>query len=516
MIVRELLTKLGFAVNESKLTVYAKKTNDIKERANEAANSFRGMLGAFLGISALKSIGTTADIVQSLEARMAQMTQTAGGAGASFDEVSKRATAARQSLSAYATLYIRIGNASQDLIKNQGDLLGIIDTVSQALTVGGVAATEQESAMLQLSQAFNKGKLDGDEFKSVMEAMPPAFTRSLAAAMGYKNGLAEFYEASSDGKLSIESLIAGIQQIGPQISKQFSTMPMTLSQAFVIIGNRYQTFVARMNRESGAVTNIANFFIGAFDKIEIGLNKMVDFLGGSTQALKFFGIVLAAVLTPMIVRTFVGMIMTMLSPVGLLVAGLVLLGLIIEDIYQWMHGGKSLTGDFIGEFAEWEPTFSKIGHAVNFYIIDPFVLLVKIVFELFDIVKKVFGFMIDNPSLILAAMGPIGVLISAIGSAMDKLGISFDTVISKAKSLMGMMPDGSLAMLLPGGAPFAAAGMATSFYNNATAPVNNVTVHQTLPAGTPQETAKAAENATLQVFGGNLDIIGRQMGSYTQ
>src|SRR5690606_13061440 len=106
--------------------------------------------------------------------------------------------------------------------------------------------------------------------------------------------------------------------------------------AFTIINNRFSGFVARMNRESGAVTKVANFFLDAFDAIEAKLNDLVSFLGGPTNALKAFGIVLAAVLAPMVINAFAGALALLVSPIGLVVAGLTLLGLIIEDVYQWV------------------------------------------------------------------------------------------------------------------------------------------------------------------------------------
>lgn len=353
-VVRDLITRLGFQVDNRGRRRADGAIDGIKQRANEAAVQVRSMLAAFVGFQGLRGLANVADNVQSLEARIGQMTQTAGTAGEAFDAVAARATAARQDLTAYATLYIRIGNATQDLIKDQSELMGIVDTVSQAMIVGGTAASEQASAMLQLSQAFNKGKLDGDEFRAVMEAMPPAFTRGLAAAMGYKDGLKEFYDASANGKLTIEELIKAMQEIGPTIRDQFLSMPMTLSQAFTIINNRFSGFVARMNRESGAVTKVANFFLDAFDAIEKSLGDLVDFLGGPTNALKAFGIVLAAVLAPMVINAFAGALALLVSPIGLVVAGLTLLGLIIEDVYQWVTGGESVIGGFLGTFEDWK------------------------------------------------------------------------------------------------------------------------------------------------------------------
>lgn len=521
MIVRELVTRLGFAVNDSQLTKYQRGTENIKKSAEGAADAFRNMFLAFAGFSTLRSLANIADNVQSLEARMAQMTQTGENVGETFDTVGKHATDARQDLSAYANLYIRIGNASQDLIKDQAQLLGIIDTVSQALVVGGVASSEQASAMLQLSQAFNKGKLDGDEFKSVMEAMPPAFTRNLAAAMGFGNGLAEFYKASSDGKLTIEALIKALGKIGPEISRQFVAMPMTISQAFTIVSNRFQVFIARLNRESGAVTKIANFFIGAFNGIEKGLDKMVDFFGGATQTLKFFALVITAAVIPSLVKLGIGLVTLLASPAGILIAALVLLGLVLEDVYQYFTDGDSVLGKMDGWVRVLTLAFAGLTVAVALFGVSG---------------VAAFGSM---AIAVIAATWPILLLVAAIGAAMYALFLLWDNwqtiwqgmkdIAAKVweslvsgftyaidaikdkwnsfKSLFGMGVSTTISASTAAGAASAPSGVPTG--GGAT----NIEINQTLPPGTSEQTAKAAKEATQQAMGAMpMDKIARQMG----
>ena len=100
MIVRELLTKLGFSVDQSKLAVYNGAIKNIKDRAQEAQDSVAGIFSAFAAFASLKSIGKTADEMQSLEARIGMLPQTIGAAGDAFDHIADKASAARQGISA--------------------------------------------------------------------------------------------------------------------------------------------------------------------------------------------------------------------------------------------------------------------------------------------------------------------------------------------------------------------------------------------------------------------------------
>lgn len=48
----------------------------------------------------------------------------------------------------------------------------MLSNLSKGLSLSGATAEEAGSAMLQLSQAFGSGKLQGDEFRSLAESMP--------------------------------------------------------------------------------------------------------------------------------------------------------------------------------------------------------------------------------------------------------------------------------------------------------------------------------------------------------
>lgn len=556
-VVRDLVTRLGFQVDNRGRTRAEGAITRIRDRANDAAVQVRSMLAAFVGFQGLRGIANIADNVQSLEARIGQMTQTAGTAGESFDEVVARATAASQDLTAYATLYIRIGNATQDLIKDQSELMGIVDTVSQAMIVGGTTAGEQASAMLQLSQAFNKGKLDGDEFRAVMEAMPPAFTRGLAAAMGYKDGLKEFYDASANGKLTIEELIKAMQEIGPGIRDQFLAMPMTLSQAFTIINNRFSGFVARMNRESGAVTKVANFFLDAFDAIDSALESLVSFFGGPTNALKAFGIVLAAAMAPLVVSTFAGAIALLVSPIGKVVGGLTLLGLIIEDVYQWVTGGESVIGRFLGTFEDWKTanadlvqSFSELqGNIKAFWgqmkalgasawdilvglftadigkitsgfdgvlkalsgLFDAWLVYAKNGFSLtWDVLKKVAASLWDV-SPIKAWIDVIKGMIPAIKNYFLDMLSPVTGIFNKVSGFLGFGDSESDQAAAPVYGPevpvVAPGGNSTNV---------NQTINVTVPPGTPEQQQQAIKDGAAKAFGDPMNKLTNGMGTYTR
>lgn len=359
MIVRELLTRLGWSVDTAGAQKYDNALNKVNRQAVAVTTTLQGMMAAAAAAFSLSSMGRTLDMVTSLEGRIAQLPQTIGSSGDAFNYLTEKANAARQPIEAYMTLYGRIGYATKELLPTQEALSGVIDTISQSFVLGGSAASEQAAAMLQLSQAFNKGKLDGDEFRSVMENMPGQVTQSLAEAMGYLNK-GELMKASSDGKLVVDELVKGFQKIAPEIEKSFARMPMTIGQATAIASNKWARFLAKMNRESGAVTWILGKFNALVDGLEKFGDASVKFFGSSTNMVKALAIAIGAVLLPALAKLSLSMIAFFATPQGMLLAGLFALGLMLEDIYQWTQDNDSMTGKWIGTYAEFKVSVIKM------------------------------------------------------------------------------------------------------------------------------------------------------------
>lgn len=371
MIVRELLTRLGWSVDTAGAQKYDNALNKVNRQAMAVTTTLQGMMAAAAAAFSLSSMGRTLDMVTSLEARIAQLPQTIGSSGDAFNYLAEKANAARQPIEAYMTLYSRIGYATKELLPTQEALSGVIDTISQSFVLGGSAASEQAAAMLQLSQAFNKGKLDGDEFRSVMENMPGQVTQSLAEAMGYLNK-GELMKASSDGKLVVDELVKGFQKIAPEIEKSFARMPMTIGQATAIASNKWARFLAKMNRESGAVTWILGKFNALVDGLEKFGDASVKFFGSSTNMVKALAIAITAILLPSIAKLSLSMIAFLATPQGALLAGLVGIALVAEDIYQWIQGNDSLIGKVAPKFKDWSESVKRDWQATKKVFTDLF------------------------------------------------------------------------------------------------------------------------------------------------
>lgn len=565
MVVRELLVRLGLKVGPEWKQVDG-KIDRIKVKSEQAADAFRNMFAAFAGVAAIKSLSSIADQMQSMQARVGMLPQTVSDASDAFDIVGKRATDARQSIDAYGNLYIKLANAGKDYIKTQDEALQVTDTLSKALVVGGATAQEQSSAMLQFAQAIGSGVLQGDELRAMAEASPQ-FMDELAKAMGKPRS--ELKKLGSEGKLTSKDVIQAVQKMSDVFDKKFREMPMTIGQATTIMGNRWAMFVNRLNRESGAVTKIADIFLTGFDKIESGLNSMVEFFGGATNTLKFFAIAITALVLPALVKLGIGLVASILSPAGAIVAGLLLLGVFLEDVYTWIKGGDSVMGSWLGTWDEFLETLKEhenyykawasviggilVGIGIKFAVMAGTAVasMASIVAStLAGVASMAAGWIASFGSMAIATIAatwPILLYIAAIAAvaaaaylllenwdeimgfikqiatdAWNWITDGFNSMIGKLKdgwnsfkSFFGMGAETTINATTSGGiasvAPATAAGIRNAPVTNNTGVSQNNTFQFQMPAGSTQQQVDALRGAVQQ--NDTLGALTRQMAT---
>jgi tape measure domain-containing protein len=361
MVIRELLIRLGLTGSDN----VGKGLDKVDGKVDKTIQSFSalgGVLATVFSALTISNIAKTADSMQSFEARIGMLSQTVTDSATAFDEVAQHAADSRQSIDSYATFYLRVGNAAKSVVTSQEELLSITDTVSKAMVVGGATAEEQSSALLQFAQALGSGVLQGDEFRSLAEAAPMLLDK-IGEAL--KIPREQLKKMAADGKLTTRAVLGALKTIGPEFDKAFQQMPLTIGQALTIAGNKWDQFIARMNRSSGAVTWIANKFLWLADKVEHSLDIVTDALGGAENAVKILGVVIGSAGLVGAVYLLSAAFTALSSPLFLIIGALAALFLIGDDVNSWLKGQKSLLGDMIGPASDYKNAIDGIKSALE-------------------------------------------------------------------------------------------------------------------------------------------------------
>lgn len=556
MIVRELITRLGFSTNTAQLNNAEKATERLKDRAEQAAGAFRNIVAAVASLATIRAVIGIADEMQNIRTRIGQLPQTVGDAGAAFDEVAARASAAGVKIDAYASLYTKVGNAAKDYIKTQEDLLGITDTISQALVVGGASAQEASAVMTQFSQALASGVLQGDEFRSMAEAAPQ-YLDKLSETM--KIPREQLKKMASDGKLTAKAVIEATRQMSDYFGEKFKEIPMTVGRAMTVVGNRFARMLDKMNRDSNFVTTIANLILAGFDKIEAGVGKLVEVFGGWNNLLRFVGIAVGVAFGAKalaILSAFRAASLLAMLPFIKIIAIITAVALVLEDLYVWIQGGDSLIGSLIGPWQEWAPYvmavinmvrdavvwFGEAIGAVAAMIVGMLTLdgnlfmagLEGLTAMLWSVIQQWWAYLVESfkvawnavSQFFVDAMTALGKMIydaifapivNAVRDAWNSVKGAISGAWEGAKNFVGAGGPGAGTGPAMGAVPTVAPAQLAPAAMGAGRPnvQSNTNVTVTVPPGTTAEQAKFLQGAAQQSFGkGANDKLARDLAVY--
>lgn len=196
-----------------------------------------------------------------------------------FDLANKTRSGVLESAQAFA----RFDRALKGLGESQETSLRLTETVNKALIVSGATSQEARSSLLQLSQAFNSGRLMGDEFRSVSENIPIVLD-AISKVIG--RPVNELKKLSSEGKITSKVLNEAFKLIEKDVNAAFAKTTPTISQAFTVLNTSAIKFFGEINKATGATAGLSLAIIALANNLDIatvaavGLGSALLLLGG--------------------------------------------------------------------------------------------------------------------------------------------------------------------------------------------------------------------------------------------
>lgn len=250
-----------------------KATNDLSKFQKNSdrisrniGNTFKTIGSGFAVGAAFKQIADISDSYTKLTAQLKNSTNSFAEFGQSFENVQRIASSAQVDINALATTYARLSNALRDFGASQSNIADVAETITLALKVNGATAEETASATLQLSQAFGKGKLDGDEFRAAMESAPNLM-RILAESMKVPVGALK--DMAKNGEITSDVLLKAFsdQKVLDGLREQ-AKLTRTISGAYTEIYNQIKLTVGETEKATGATSLYAKTLSGVAALIE--------------------------------------------------------------------------------------------------------------------------------------------------------------------------------------------------------------------------------------------------------
>lgn len=147
---------------------------------------------------------------------------------------------ARTSYLDTAQVVSRLGILAKDAFSSNQEMVAFAEQMNKQFKIGGASVQEQTAAMYQLSQAMAAGRLQGDEFRSIMENAP-MLAQAIANHMGKTVG--ELREMSSEGLITADVIKGAMFAAADETNAKFAKLPMTWGEVWTVIQNGLlQTF----------------------------------------------------------------------------------------------------------------------------------------------------------------------------------------------------------------------------------------------------------------------------------
>ena len=358
-----------------------------------------GPLAAFAGISfSIHSYIAMSDQLKTIEGQIKNVVKSGKETKRVEEEIYAMAGRSRQSYAESANLFTSVARNASELGKSTDDILKFTEDVSNAMLLGGGSAASQQAALVQLGQALGSGTLRGDELNSIME-QAPKLAETIAKGMGTTIG--SLRKLGSEGKLTAKDVFDAVRKQSDSLKKDLGNMPWTVAQASSRIRDSVAQLFFSIENKFGfgdKVARVIATIADQVDKLTIKINAIdmstwtpflitagiyasvlymwlhrtviqsaiitgFNLLGGAVRGVGVairgtIGMLSAlkaayAVMRAVSLRTALAMAAHWIiatAPAALVVAAIVLIILLIQDVYIWMKGGDSVMGRMFGSW----------------------------------------------------------------------------------------------------------------------------------------------------------------------
>lgn len=252
----------------------------VSKKATRANGSLKTLIGTVASLAAVKKGMDIADSYTNTNARLGMITSSPTEQAALQNDIFASANRSRGSYTETANAVAKMRMLAGDSFGSNQEAIGFAELLNKSLKVSGAGQAEQSAAFLQLTQAMAAGKLQGDEFRSVMENAPMV-ADAIAKYMGKSKG--ELKELSSQGLITSDIIKNAMFNAADDINGKFNSMPMTFADVWNQIKNTGMQAFGGVFEKANTVLNSAgvqtalNNFIGLIYLAGEATEGFIDF-----------------------------------------------------------------------------------------------------------------------------------------------------------------------------------------------------------------------------------------------
>lgn len=234
-------------------------------------------------------VAAVSDTFTSIKARINIINDGTQTTAEIMDKVYQSAERSRGSYTDMLDSVAKLNMLAKDSFSSNDEAIQFVEQLNKQFKLSGASVTEVSAAMLQLTQAMASGRLQGDEFRSVMENAP-MLGQAIAKEMGVSIG--ELKQLGSEGKITADVIKAALFNSADETNAKFAEMPMTFQEVGQQLSNAMFQAFQPVLEEISSIT-ASEEFKSVLDDIIVSIKVMALVVKGVIAGVKgaFSGLV---------------------------------------------------------------------------------------------------------------------------------------------------------------------------------------------------------------------------------
>lgn len=211
----------------------------IVAQMNKGLQFAGAVTGIGLAANAVKDVAVaaaqTADQLTRIRSRINLINDGSQTTAEIMDKIYGAANRSRGSYIDMADSVAKLNMLAKDAFSSNDEAIYFVEQLNKQFKISGAGIQEASAAMYQLTQAMASGKLQGDEFRSIMENAP-LLAQSIAKEMGMSVG--QLKEMSSQGLITADIIKSALFNAAEETDARFGEIPMTFAEVGQSVQNQ--------------------------------------------------------------------------------------------------------------------------------------------------------------------------------------------------------------------------------------------------------------------------------------
>ena len=268
-------TKQAEAAQRSYNTSLNQAASNAERLGDSLLHSIKRYVATIASLQGMKALMGQSDLWTSSSARLELITNSDLESDTLQELLYNSAKSSRGNYTDIVSNSAKLGLLAGDSFINNGEIVKFNELMNKSFKLSGASTQESTAGMYQLTQAMAAGKLQGDEFRSIMENAP-MLADAIAIYTGKSKG--ELKEMSADGEITADIIKESLFNAADDIESKFATLPMTFGDIWTNIVNAATMTFSPLYEQMNNILNssIVQGAISALPEIFEGISRKVQ------------------------------------------------------------------------------------------------------------------------------------------------------------------------------------------------------------------------------------------------